>query len=169
MGSQSAEKTASIGDAKTLLGRLLVLVIPPVVYFLALQNRFSVQASIFAALLSATILLWVFSLVEEFVGPLVAVVGTPFVGLAPPEVALGGFASPTLLLLVGVFALSAAVCSRRYRFAIENRRFVYGKKRATRSRSATSEPGDSQSGTRARSDCRRPALEHCCQRHGDKA
>jgi len=41
MGSQSAEKTASMRDAETLLGRLLVLVIPPVVYFLALQNRFS--------------------------------------------------------------------------------------------------------------------------------
>ncbi len=81
------------------------------VYLLALQARFSVQASIFAALLAATVLLWVFSLIEEFVGPLVAVVGTLFVGLAPPAVALSGFSSSSLLLLVGVFALSAAISS----------------------------------------------------------
>lgn len=93
------------------MGWTLVLLLPPVVYLAALSRDFSVQASIFAALLAGTILLWVFSLVEEFVGPLVALVGTLFVGLAPPEVALGGFSSPSMLLLVGVFALSATISS----------------------------------------------------------
>lgn len=94
---------------KTVIGWALVFVAPPVVYVVALAARFSVQASIFAALLAGTILLWVFSLVDEYVGPLVALVGTLFVGLAPPEVALAGFSSPSMLLLVGVFALSAAI------------------------------------------------------------
>lgn len=67
----------------TLLGWALVFILPPVVYVLALAAAFSVQASIFAALMAATVLLWVFGLVEEFVGPLVAVVGSLFVGLAP--------------------------------------------------------------------------------------
>lgn len=98
-------------DTKTFVGWTLVLLLPPVVYLAALAGNFSVQASIFAALLAGTILLWVFSLVEEFVGPLVALVGTLFVGLAPPEVALGGFSSPSMLLLVGVFALSATISS----------------------------------------------------------
>ncbi len=98
-------------DTKTVVGWTLVLLLPPVVYLAALAGDFSVQASIFAALLAGTILLWVFSLVEEFVGPLVALVGTLFVGLAPPEVALGGFSSPSMLLLVGVFALSATISS----------------------------------------------------------
>lgn len=98
-------------DTKTVVGWTLVLLLPPVVYLAALAGGFSVQASIFAALLAGTILLWVFSLVEEFVGPLVALVGTLFVGLAPPEVALGGFSSPSMLLLVGVFALSATISS----------------------------------------------------------
>lgn len=94
-----------------IVGWVLVFVVPPMVYVLALAAGFSVQASIFAALMSATGLLWIFSLIEEFVGPLVAVVGTLFVGLAPPEVALAGFSSPSLLLLVGVFALSATLSS----------------------------------------------------------
>lgn len=97
--------------ASTVAGWVLVFVLPPTIYVLALAGNFSVQASIFAALMSATVLLWIFSLIEEFVGPLVAIVGTLFVGLAPPEIALSGFASPSLLLLVGVFALSAAISS----------------------------------------------------------
>ena len=98
-------------EARTVLGWALVLVVPPAVYFVALGGGFSVQASIFAALLSSTVLLWVFSLTEEFVGPLVALVGTLFVGLAPPDIALAGFSSSSMLLLVGVFALSAAISS----------------------------------------------------------
>lgn len=97
--------------ASILVGWVLVFLVPPVVYVLALAAAFSVQAAIFAALMSATGLLWIFSLIEEFVGPLVAVVGSLVVGLAPPDVALSGFSSPSLLLLVGVFALSATISS----------------------------------------------------------
>jgi len=92
-----------------LLGWALVLVVPPLGYALAVGAGFSVEASIFTGLMLATVLLWIFRLVEEFVAPLVAVVGSLFVGLAPPAVALSGFASPSLLLLVGVFALSATI------------------------------------------------------------
>lgn len=97
--------------ASVVAGWVVVLVVPPLVYVFALASGFSVQAAIFAAFLGATVLLWVFSLVEEFVPALVAVVATLFVGLAPPEVALAGFASPALLLLLGVYALSAAISS----------------------------------------------------------
>lgn len=93
----------------TLLGWTLVLAGPPLGYAVALAAGFSVQASIFTGLMLATGLLWIFSLVEEFAGPLVPVVGSLFVGLAPPQVALAGFASPSLLLLTGVFALSATI------------------------------------------------------------
>lgn len=110
-GARSGAGAAAPIDAKTVMGWALVLVLPPLVYAMALAARFSVQASIFAALMAATVLLWVFSLAEEFVGPLVAVVGTLFVGLAPADVALGGFSSPSLLLLVGVYALSAVISS----------------------------------------------------------
>ncbi|WP_398328038.1 anion permease, partial [Vulcanococcus sp.] len=94
-----------------LLAWSLVLILPPLGYALAGAAGFSVEASIFTGLMLATVLLWIFRLVEEFVAPLVAVVGSLFVGLAPPAVALSGFASPSLLLLVGVFALSATISS----------------------------------------------------------
>jgi len=98
-------------QTKTVVGWALVFALPPLLYVAAQAARLSSQAAIFGALIATTVLLWVFGLVEEFVGPLVAVVGTLFVGLAPPEVALAGFSSPSLLLLLGVYALSATISS----------------------------------------------------------
>lgn len=100
-----ADKTSAV----TIAGWAALLVIPPAVYLLALASRLSTQSSIFAALLSATVLMWMFSLVDEFVPPLVAIVAALIIGLAPPTVALAGFSSPSMLLLLGVFALSAVI------------------------------------------------------------
>ena len=99
-----------VGTAE-VAGWAAVLVLPPVVYVGALAGGFSVQSAIFAALLGATVLFWVFGLVDEFVPALVAVVATLIIGLAPPSVALAGFSSPSLLLLLGVYALSAVISS----------------------------------------------------------
>lgn len=94
-----------------LAGWGCVLILPPVVYVLGVASGLAVEAAIFAAMLSAAVLLWVFNLVEEFVPALVAVVATLFIGLAPADVALAGFSSPGLLLLLGVYALSAVISS----------------------------------------------------------
>ena len=95
--------------AAELVGWLAFLVAPPAVYAAGVAGNVDEQAALFAAILAAAVILWVFSLVDEFVPPLAAVVAALFVGLAPPEVALGGFASPTFLALLGVFALAAAM------------------------------------------------------------
>lgn len=97
------------GGFPIVAGWTLVLVLPPFLYLAALAGNFSVEASLFTAILGATILMWMFALVDEFVPVLFAVVSTLFIGLAPSAVALGGFSSPNLLLLVGVFALSAVM------------------------------------------------------------
>ncbi len=95
--------------ARVVAGWAAVLVVPPVVYVLALASDFSVASALFAAFLCTTVLMWVFGLVDEFVPALVAVVAALLVGLAPPGVALAGFSSPSLLLLLGVYALSAVI------------------------------------------------------------
>lgn len=100
-----ADKTSAV----TIAGWAALLLLPPAVYLLALASRLSTQSSIFAALLSATVLMWMFSLVDEFVPPLVAIVAALIIGLTPPTVALAGFSSPSMLLLLGVFALSAVI------------------------------------------------------------
>ncbi len=98
-------------EISTVVGWSLALVVPPSVYVLAVASGLSVEAAIFTALLAAAVVLWIFSLVDEFVPALVAVVAALFIGLAPANVALGGFASPSLLLLLGVYALSAVIGS----------------------------------------------------------
>ena len=94
-----------------VFGWACVLFLPPVVYVLGLAAGLKVESALFAAMLGVAVLLWVFGLVEEFVPALVAVVATLFIGLAPAEVALAGFSSPGLLLLLGVYALSAVIVS----------------------------------------------------------
>lgn len=92
---------------KSLIGWLLALVLPPLVFLLSDHAAFSLQASIFMAIFSAVITMWVFSLVDDYVPPLLALVYMLFVGLAPPSVVLSSFASPSLMILLGVFALAA--------------------------------------------------------------
>jgi di/tricarboxylate transporter len=109
-----ARRPASVDAAakdsiRMVVGWLLVLVLPPALYLISLSANFSVEASLFTAILGATILMWMFALVDEFVPVLFAVVTTLFIGLAPASVALGGFSSTKLLLLIGVFALSAVM------------------------------------------------------------
>lgn len=94
-----------------IAGWTVALVFPPLLYVTVLAAGFSTQSSIFAAMLGATVVFWVFGLVDEFVPALLAVVAALIVGLAPPSVALAGFASPSLLLLLGVYALSAVIIS----------------------------------------------------------
>jgi hypothetical protein len=65
----------------------------------------------FAAILGMVVLMWLFAIVDEFIPPLIAIVATLFIGLAPASVALGGFASPSLMTMIGVFALASTIAS----------------------------------------------------------
>lgn len=107
--AKSGTAQADVVTKAELVGWVSVLVAPPLTYLAGLAVGFDTHAAIFTAILAAAILMWVFSLVDEFIPPLVAVVATLFIGLAPPTVALAGFASPGLMTLLGVFALSATI------------------------------------------------------------
>lgn len=92
-----------------IVGWVLAILLPPLVYGLGLSFGLTIQAAMTAAICTAMIVLWVFSLVDEFIPPLIAMVATLFIGLAPPSVALAGFSSPGLITLLGVFALAAII------------------------------------------------------------
>jgi di/tricarboxylate transporter len=114
-----AAKSSTISTTE-ITGWITLLILPPLLYLFCINRGFTQQSAIFSAILAATVLMWVFSLVDEFIPPMVAVVATLFIGLAPPGVALAGFASSGLMILVGVFALSAAIGSSglSYRFML---------------------------------------------------
>ena len=91
------------------LGTVLLLVLPPLVGVAFALAGYATAIVLFAAILTITVVLWAFSLLDEFVPPLIAVLISLFIGLAPASEALGSFASPTLFTLLGVFALAAAI------------------------------------------------------------
>lgn len=103
-----------------LAGWFSVIAAPPAIYFLADSAGLIVEASLFLAILSATVLMWLFSLTDEFIPPLLAIAAVLIVGLVPARIALAGFASPTMLLLVGVYSLAVAISSSglSYRFSL---------------------------------------------------
>lgn len=109
LGKPSQPKAESVLSAKEKLGWLLTTLVPVLLYFLAESKGFTDYAAIFMAIGSAVVLMWAFSIVDEFVPPVIAVVACVFIGLAPTSVALSGFSTPSLLTLLGVYALAATV------------------------------------------------------------
>lgn len=94
---------------RSSLGVLLLLLLPPLVGLGLALAGYATAIALFGVILVITVVLWAFSLLDEFVPPLIAVLISLFIGLAPPSEALGSFASPTLFTLLGVFALAAAI------------------------------------------------------------
>jgi branched-chain amino acid transport system substrate-binding protein len=95
--------------SKRALGVAFLFVGPPTAGLLFRSAGYDTAISLFAVILANTVILWGFNLVDDFIPPLIAVVISVFIGLAPASQALGGFASPTLLTLLGVFALAAGI------------------------------------------------------------
>ena len=95
--------------SRRALGTLLLVVLPPLVGVGTALAGYDAAIALFASILTITVVLWAFSLLDEFVPPLIAVLISLFIGLAPASEALGSFASPTLFTLLGVFALAAAI------------------------------------------------------------
>lgn len=108
-GKERAPEKSSTFSKKECIGWFFAMILPLIVFMLGERFQLSDQASIFAAILTVAVVMWVFSLVDEFIPPLLTVVATLFIGLAPSSVALAGFSSPTFITLLGVFALSATI------------------------------------------------------------
>jgi DASS family divalent anion:Na+ symporter len=106
--------------SREIAGWLSVICMPPAIYFLGDAGGLIVEASLLLAILAATVLMWLFALTEEFVPPLFAIAAVLVVGLVPTRVALAGFSSPTMILLVGVYVLAVAISSSglSYRFSL---------------------------------------------------
>lgn len=95
-----------------IAGWAMLVVAPGLVYWAGLEWwGLTVQGAIFSAILSGVVIMWTFELVDEFVPPVVAMVATAIAGLAPPSVTLGGFSSPGLMSLLGIFALGVVLVS----------------------------------------------------------
>lgn len=59
--------------------------------------------------MACVIAMWLFRLAEEYVPAVIGMFAGLFFGLAPPAVSLAGMASPSLLTLMGAFALASII------------------------------------------------------------
>lgn len=98
-------------SVREIVGWVSLLVFPPALYLLGIAYALTVQAAVFVSILAVVILMWLFNLVDDYIPPLLGMVASLLFGLAPASVALSGLSSPSLITLMGVFALAAVLTS----------------------------------------------------------
>lgn len=94
-----------------LAGWVLATVLP--MLLLLFGDRLGLERGpvIFLAIFSATVVMWVFSLVDDYIPALFALVATLVTGLVPAPVVMSGFASDGFMMALSTLALGAVVVS----------------------------------------------------------
>lgn len=105
---------------RELWGWACTLLLPVLLLAVGIFQGWAIQNMLFVAILAATVSMWMFSIVDEFVPPLFAMTAMLLVDLAPAKVVLSGFASSGLILFVGVYALGGVLVASglSYRFIL---------------------------------------------------
>ncbi|MBF0610508.1 MAG: anion permease [Magnetococcales bacterium] len=105
---------------RNLVGWTMTLVMPlAVTYGLGnMNNAPGLQASYIIGITTASVMMWVFRMVPDFVPALFAVTAILLFGLVPPGVALGGFASDSIFLALGIFGLSIVLTGSGFSYRV---------------------------------------------------
>lgn len=94
---------------RTLVGWLATLLAPGVVLVMAPHWHLAPHAGHFLAIFAATVMMWVFNLVDEYIPGVFAVLTTLAMGLVPMPVMLSGLASDGFLLAMSVLGLATVI------------------------------------------------------------
>jgi hypothetical protein len=105
---------------RELWGWSCTVLAPLLLLGLGFTQGWAMPITLFVAILAATVSMWMFSIVDEFVPPLFAMTAMLLVDLAPTKVVLSGFASSGLILFVGVYVLGGVLVASglSYRFIL---------------------------------------------------
>ena len=106
--ARAAEPTPR-SSRREVWGWSCTLFLPLLLLAWGLYLGWALPNTLFLSILTATVCMWMFSLVDEFVPPLFAMAAMLLVGLAPSQVVLSGFASSGLILFVGVYVLGGVL------------------------------------------------------------
>ena len=125
LGATLEQQQRHHGDHKhstrNSIGWLLTLLLPCLFYYQFSINTTDLdtgQATLMVAILVAIVTMWIFRLMPDFVPALVGITGVVLLGLAPPDVALSGFASDSFFLAMGIFGLSAVLTHSGFSYRI---------------------------------------------------
>jgi DASS family divalent anion:Na+ symporter len=108
---QTAPPQQPTPSTPRLIGWLMTLIAPPVIFWLASQAGLERNASLFLAIFAATVVMWAGSLVDDYLPGLFAVMAVLIAGLVPPPVILSGFASDGFMMALSILGLSAVLVS----------------------------------------------------------
>jgi divalent anion:Na+ symporter, DASS family len=108
-------KTVSVTEVFIWLG---VLLLPIAVYF-TLIDRLTSNQSLFLALTSGSVVMWIFRLVPDFVPGIGLILVATLLELVPQSVAFSGFYSQIFFLVLGVFVLAAVLAESGWLVRIE--------------------------------------------------
>jgi len=104
-----APAPVAVSDLKKVIGWLCTLVAPAVVLIMAPHWQLAPHAGHFLAIFAATVTMWIFNLVDEYIPGVFAMVATLAMGLVPIPVMLSGLASDGFLLAMSVLGLATVI------------------------------------------------------------
>ena len=107
----SEKKAEATIPLRIMIGWAVAILAPmALVTWLDGANILPNQRSVYLlAVLSVAVTMWVFRLLPDFVPALFSILCIILFGLAPPQIALGGFASNTLFMAMSIFGLSVVI------------------------------------------------------------
>lgn len=113
-------KIADHGNWREVIGWASAIVLPALVMFFGRGWSLQQNAVMFLAVFAATVVMWVFNLVDEYVPGLFAVFAILVLGLAPPSQVLAGFASDGFFLAMSILGLGTVIVASgfSYRFLL---------------------------------------------------
>ena len=93
----------------TFAGWMLAIIVPCIILYLRPRLGLGLDASAFLAIFAATIVMWMFSLSDEFIPSIFAIAMLLILEIAPPSAVLNGFTSEEFFMVMSVFALGAVL------------------------------------------------------------
>lgn len=103
-----------------IVGWLFTLIVPLLLLAFGGTWGLSLNSLMFAAIFSATVMMWAFSLVDDYIPALFALLAILVTGLVPAPVILSGFSSDGFLMALSTLALGTVVVTSglSYRFML---------------------------------------------------
>lgn len=106
-----ASTSATVVQPKMIFGWLLALVLPLLILTYGHHIDMARSGVMFMAIFSVSVVMWVFSLVDDYIPALFAVLAVLVTGLVPAPVILSGFASDGFLMALSTLAFGTVVVS----------------------------------------------------------
>ena len=101
-----------------LIGWLVTVAVPLIIFLNLRHFNLTWEQGIFITVASATVLMWIFRLANEFIPSLLAIIVIIILQIAPPKVALSGFNNDSFFMAMSIFGISYVLVSSGLTFRL---------------------------------------------------